>query len=197
MVEVRSKLELLLKFADVGSRTKFAKATFWRNFTPGGTYETSSTEDSRSIVTPWLSTVGHSIVMQSTTSPSSGTAKNTSSASKENGFLPQTTTNPTLTPSFEPVRLALLALYPFTVFLGFLSNHPPDSYFARKDNFINVLFLKFAWGWTSLAFIAHATRVPQKIGPTARYAVATIWWYLVTQWCFGPPIMDKVDLRSS
>jgi hypothetical protein len=134
--------------------------------------------------------------MQSTTSPSSGIYQNLPPSSKENGTPHNTSTNATLTPRVEPAQLAILAVYPFTVFLGFLSNHPPESYFARKDNFINILFLKFAWAWTSLAFFAHVARVPQKVGPSARYAVATIWWYLVTQWCFGPPIMDKVELTN-
>jgi hypothetical protein len=73
-----------------------------------------------------------------------------------------------------------------------VSNRPPESYFARKDNFVNVYFLKFGWLWTSLAFFAHTSQVTNVIGPFVRYVVATIWWYLVTQWCFGPPIMDKV-----
>ena len=50
------------------------------------------------------------------------------------------------------------------------------------------------WAWTSIAFFLHVARVPQKIGPVARYVSATIWWILVTQWCFGAPIMDKVGL---
>lgn len=193
---VCSKFELFLKLADV----------IWQNFLkPISCTNLPSDDDMRNvidgrmqnIVTPWPGSVGHTINMQSTMSPASGIVNNASSASKENGSLPKTTTNPTLTPNYDTARLAVLAVYPFTMFLGFLSNHPPDSYFARKDNLINVLFLKFAWAWTSLAFFAHVARIPQKMGPTARYAVATVWWYLVTQWCFGPPIMDKVDLRSS
>ena len=137
-----------------------------------------------------------SIIMQSATSPSAGIYQNLPPSSKENGTLHNTSTNATLTPRVEPAQMAILAVYPFTVFLGFLSNHPPESYFARKNNFINILFLKFAWAWTSLAFFAHVARVPQKVGPSTRYAVATIWWYLVTQWCFGPPIMDKVVLTK-
>jgi Inositol phospholipid synthesis and fat-storage-inducing TM len=89
------------------------------------------------------------------------------------------------------IELVLLAVYPVTVILGMISNHPRESYFALKNNFINVYFLKFAWAWTTIAFIPHLIQLPRKAAPLARYAVATIWWFLVTQWCFGPPIMDK------
>jgi len=97
-----------------------------------------------------------------------------------------------LTPRLLPIQIIILVIYPITVLLGLVSNHPPDSYFARKDNFINVYLLKFAWFWTTIVFFAHVVRVPRKMAPVVRYLAATIVWYLVTQWCFGPPIMDKV-----
>jgi len=117
---------------------------------------------------------------------------NSSSTPKQNGSISTKSATPSLTPQFVPLQIAIFALYPLTVVLGIISNHPPESYFARKDNLINLLFLKFAWLWTSIAFFTLLPFSPKKIGPTARYGVATIWWYLVTQWCFGPPIMDKV-----
>ena len=109
-----------------------------------------------------------------------------------NGSLPVSSQPTSPTPALVPVQLAIIAIYPITVFLGILSNHPPHSYFAQKDNIINVVFLKMAWGWTTLAYLALIAHVPQKVNSVARYTVASIWWYLVTQWCFGPPIMDKV-----
>jgi hypothetical protein len=98
------------------------------------------------------------------------------------------------TPGLVHLELVILAVYPLTVLLGIISNHPPESYFAQKSNLINLFFLKFGWAWTTIAFILHLSRLPQKVAPSVRYAAATIWWYLVTQWCFGPPIMDKVLL---
>lgn len=119
---------------------------------------------------------------------------NDDATEKTNGIRPATTrAQPaSLTPKLSPLQLAILALYPLTVLLGILSNHPPESYFARKDNIINVVFLKFSWGWTSLAFLALLPHMYEKVRSLVRYSVAAIWWYLVTQWCFGPPIMDKV-----
>jgi Fat storage-inducing transmembrane protein len=92
----------------------------------------------------------------------------------------------------DPARVVLLTLYPVTVLLGVIANYPPESYYSQKHNIVNLLFLKFAWGWTTLVFTLHVSRMKDKIAPLARYLVATGWWCLVTQWCFGPPIMDKV-----
>lgn len=134
--------------------------------------------------------------MESTISASKKEPDNTQSAQKPNGSASSHRAPTSLAPRFVPVQLVIFALYPITVLLGIISNHPTESYFARKNNLVNVLFLKAAWAWTSLAFLLHVVRVPQKIGPLARYMTATVWWYLVTQWCFGPPIMDKVYLSN-
>lgn len=128
--------------------------------------------------------------METTPRPSPQTKKDTPFEAK--GTSQTRTQTESITPNLVPVQLAILAIYPFTVLLGILSNHPRTSYFAQKDNFVNVLFLKMSWGWTTLAYLALVSHVPQQVNSLARYAVASIWWYLVTQWCFGPPIMDKV-----
>ena len=112
---------------------------------------------------------------------------------KANGSVMPTPIGPFLTPKLAPVQIIIFAIYPFTILLGTLSNHPTESYFSRKDNIINILFLKLAWGWTTIAFFMHLARLPQKTRPLVRYVIATVWWYLVTQWCFGAPIMDKVS----
>ena len=124
------------------------------------------------------------------------TTDNLSTTPKPNGTIQPKHTTPSLTPKLVPIHVIIFASYPITVLLGFLSNHPPESYFSRKNNIINVLFLKYAWGWTSIAFFIHVARIPQKVAPLARYMIATVWWYLVTQWCFGPPIMDKARYSS-
>ena len=125
-------------------------------------------------------------------SPPNKTYAPVSSSQHTNGSLHSKAPPASLTPRLPLTQIAIVATYPITVLLGLVSNHPPDSYFARRDNFINVYFLKFAWFWTSIAFFAHVVRVPRKVAPLVRYLAATVVWYLVTQWCFGPPIMDKV-----
>jgi hypothetical protein len=86
------------------------------------------------------------------------------------------------------------------------SYYPPKgapSYFATKKNIFNVYFVKKGWFWTTLAFTAFIITHPS-LGPSlrptitrrraqaaARWSVATLVWVLVTQWFFGPPLIDR------
>ncbi|KAI1247641.1 hypothetical protein MGN70_011532 [Eutypa lata] len=81
------------------------------------------------------------------------------------------------------------------------------SYFARKDNLLNLLFVKRGWAWITVAFAAFVLSHPafrsvpvgnssggsggKTFRAAARWALVTTWWILVTQWCFGPPIIDR------
>ncbi|PLB42011.1 putative inositol phospholipid biosynthesis protein Scs3 [Aspergillus candidus] len=81
---------------------------------------------------------------------------------------------------------------------------PPVNYFARKDNIFNAYFVKIGWLWMTAAFAslvvsqpAYTTAVtaaqrPRRIAQAVgRYALATLAWYLTTQWCFGPAVIDR------
>lgn len=71
------------------------------------------------------------------------------------------------------------------------------NYFARKSNLFNVVFVKQGWGWMSLAFAVFVLTHPglatnaRKIKAGVRWTIVTGWWFLVTQWCFGPAIIDR------
>jgi hypothetical protein len=76
------------------------------------------------------------------------------------------------------------------------------SYFARKSNIFNVFFVKRGWGWTTFAFVffllTHPTAgapglipTPQRVRAGLRWALVTTWWFFVTQWFFGAPIIDR------
>lgn len=87
----------------------------------------------------------------------------------------------------------------------------PINYFASKRNFLNVYFVKILWFWTTIAFslILATTYLPLKsqqntsaspsrpaatrrtIQSMLRYALITSSWYLVTQWFFGPALIDR------
>lgn len=82
--------------------------------------------------------------------------------------------------------------------------HPdtPINYFARKNNIFNLYFVKIGWLWTTIAFASlllfhppYNSSSPSKSRRIAqaaiRYAIATLVWYLVTQWFFGPAIIDR------
>ncbi|KAK8016559.1 hypothetical protein PG993_014748 [Apiospora rasikravindrae] len=72
------------------------------------------------------------------------------------------------------------------------------SYFARKDNLFNILFVKRGWAWITIAFAAFVITHPaltssttRKVRAGLRWAAITGWWFLVTQWCFGPALIDR------
>ncbi|PYI07188.1 hypothetical protein BO78DRAFT_367026 [Aspergillus sclerotiicarbonarius CBS 121057] len=78
----------------------------------------------------------------------------------------------------------------------------PINYFARKDNIFNLYFVKIGWFWTTLAVLlilvsqpaytrAPVHRVRRTLQAGVRWVVATSVWYMITQWFFGPPIMDR------
>ena len=91
------------------------------------------------------------------------------------------------------------------------SYYPPDlapSYFAQKRNVFNVYFVKVGWFWVTLAMAALALTHPhfgrplnvlaQPLGVRARRAkaflrwgAATLVWTAVTQWFFGPALIDR------
>lgn len=100
--------------------------------------------------------------------------------------------------------------------------HPlhETHYFARKDNLLNTIFIKQAWGWTSAALLALAFTVPPPPSATAdagrknrnastngsremrtgtrlkRWAAATAVWLAFTTWFFGPALLSRVTAAS-
>jgi hypothetical protein len=116
-----------------------------------------------------------------------------------------------------PLESLLLAVYPIILIFGTLFSmvspetrgapfdaarhshvqaHAP-SYFARKDNLFNVLFVKRGWLWITVAFLGFVATHPtfqnsrRTYRAATRWALVTGWWILVTQWCFGPPLIDR------
>ncbi|KAK4238969.1 pectate lyase superfamily protein-domain-containing protein [Achaetomium macrosporum] len=123
-----------------------------------------------------------------------------------------------------PTELALLSLYPAILAFGTLyaalspeTRSAPyseghvhfaqdpglaPSYFARKDNWLNVLFVKRGWAWISGAFFvflgthpafrgANGWNLKRVGGAMIRWGLVTAWWVFVTQWFFGPAIIDR------
>ncbi|KAI9862729.1 MAG: hypothetical protein M1813_004225 [Trichoglossum hirsutum] len=82
-------------------------------------------------------------------------------------------------------------------------SHLAPSYFAQKHNLFNLLFVKIGWFWTSLAFLVFifshpsvgppgaAALTPRRVRALFRWLLVTSWWIAVTQWFFGPPLMDR------
>ncbi|KAH7135082.1 inositol phospholipid synthesis and fat-storage-inducing TM-domain-containing protein [Dendryphion nanum] len=131
------------------------------------------------------------------------------------------TSSNTRSPFFPTrLEAQLLAIYPVTLLLGSVfstispatrsapysatsQSHPPEfapSYFAQKKNIFNVYFVKVGWFWTTLAFVMFWTFNPgfgntwfsmRRIRAALRYVAVTAWWVFVTQWFFGPPLIDR------
>ncbi|KAI1433391.1 inositol phospholipid synthesis and fat-storage-inducing TM-domain-containing protein [Xylaria sp. CBS 124048] len=147
------------------------------------------------------------------------------SDSDSNSSAPMTPIRPTTTPAVNrsspflptPLETLFLAVYPIILIFGTLfsaispetRNAPFDvsrqahvqseapSYFARKNNLFNVLFVKRGWLWITVAFFAFVATHPTfrdgraAVRATTRWALVTGWWILVTQWCFGPALIDR------
>ncbi|EPQ57333.1 hypothetical protein GLOTRDRAFT_120554 [Gloeophyllum trabeum ATCC 11539] len=79
--------------------------------------------------------------------------------------------------------------------------HPlhASHYFASKSNPLNVVFIKYAWGWTSLAFAAHFLTSPpaaQTWERVGKWLAETGVWMVFTTWFFGPALLERVIAAS-
>lgn len=132
-------------------------------------------------------------------------------------FRPSRTRNSPYLPT--PTETLLLAAYPAVLLFGaafsaispqtraapfFPGTHAHSqepgqapSYFARKDNLLNTLFVKRGWAWFTLAFALWIALHPAlrsqraRARAAARWGVVTAFWFVTTQWCFGPPLIDR------
>ncbi|RUP46455.1 inositol phospholipid synthesis and fat-storage-inducing TM-domain-containing protein [Jimgerdemannia flammicorona] len=95
----------------------------------------------------------------------------------------------------------LVFVYLGIVFFGCLHSifgSPHHSYWSSKRNILNIFFAKNGWFWTTIVYLAYANIIHPRIsnGPhlarsLARWALATVYWYFLTQWFLGPSILDR------
>ncbi|KAH8815716.1 inositol phospholipid synthesis and fat-storage-inducing TM-domain-containing protein [Xylogone sp. PMI_703] len=153
-------------------------------------------------------------------------ASNSSSKIQENGNQASAVayqTAPRRSP-FIPTTLEIiiLSIYPATLLLGsvyalldpgartapydaagqsYFADTAP-SYFAKKSNIFNQLFVKRGWAWITISFFyflfthpSHGPRsltvTPRRLRGILRWGLITLWWIFITQWFFGPPIIDR------
>jgi Inositol phospholipid synthesis and fat-storage-inducing TM len=68
---------------------------------------------------------------------------------------------------------------------------------ASKRSFLNVVFLKWSWSWTSLAFLLLSTTSPVKRARRwLQWAFATGAWFALTSWFFGPSLLTRLIIAS-
>ncbi|KAN0114989.1 Inositol phospholipid synthesis and fat-storage-inducing TM domain containing protein [Hyaloscypha variabilis] len=77
------------------------------------------------------------------------------------------------------------------------------SYFAKKNNVFNIFFVKQGWAWVTFSYlfflfthpstgpVGSLSVTPKRIRGLLRYGIVTLWWIFVTQWFFGPAIIDR------
>jgi hypothetical protein len=82
------------------------------------------------------------------------------------------------------------------------------SYFAKKSNIFNVFFVKQGWAWITISYFfflfTHPSTgppgslvlTPKRIRGALRWTLVTVWWIFVTQWFFGPAIIDRSFLLT-
>jgi hypothetical protein len=74
-------------------------------------------------------------------------------------------------------------------------SHPLSDthYFASKKNLLNTLFLKRAWGWTTLVALPLILTAPRRrLRRVTQYVLATLSWAAFTTWFFGPGIIERL-----
>lgn len=82
------------------------------------------------------------------------------------------------------------------------SSSGSPSIWANKRNPLNTYFAKLAWAWTTVVYVAalYSTISVRKplavIASFLRYAAATMYWIAMTQWFFGPPLFDRLFVRT-
>ncbi|KAJ2500251.1 hypothetical protein GGH96_002847 [Coemansia sp. RSA 1972] len=74
-------------------------------------------------------------------------------------------------------------------------------WWAAKRSVLNTHGAKVAWGWTSALFAAAAAvrapaRAPSATAAALRYVLATLYWVAMARWFFGPPLFDRVFVRT-
>ncbi|KAL3423620.1 inositol phospholipid biosynthesis protein [Phlyctema vagabunda] len=117
----------------------------------------------------------------------------------------------------------LLVIYPATLVVGSLFSfldpatraapynaatqahavNTAPSYFAKKSNIFNQLFVKQGWAWVTASFFlflfTHPSTgptqtfilTPRRLRGALRWVLVTTWWVFITQWFFGPALIDR------
>lgn len=85
-------------------------------------------------------------------------------------------------------------------YITHLPHHLQEThYFASKTNWLNVIFVKRAWGWTTAAFFALYFTSPQRKQTKERlfkWIVATGFFVVFASWFFGPAVIDRFAALS-
>ncbi|ORX83973.1 hypothetical protein BCR32DRAFT_242948 [Anaeromyces robustus] len=106
-------------------------------------------------------------------------------------------------PPLKPVPL--ISIYCTLVIIGsiihkfYYEEQQEHSYgtYTKKKSFVNRYFAKLAWAWTTLAiFVFYFTSGKSKkgkINSLIRYTIATLYWFILCRWAFGPGLFNRIQ----
>ncbi|KAG2221355.1 hypothetical protein INT45_012401 [Circinella minor] len=105
--------------------------------------------------------------------------------------------------SLQPHQQFAVLFYILTVLISFIYSclfTPPSNYFTNKRNLVNVLFVKMGWFWVTVVYMTYLYFIQSKKQSyergLARYGLITMYWYILTQWLFGPSFIDRVFVAT-
>lgn len=68
---------------------------------------------------------------------------------------------------------------------------------ASKRSLLNVVFLKWSWAWTTTAFLPLLfTSSVKRTRRLLQWAFASITWFTLTSWFFGPSLLTRLTAAS-
>ncbi|RHZ81176.1 hypothetical protein Glove_123g197 [Diversispora epigaea] len=148
----------------------------------------------------------HSTVSNEKTPSTVSNEKTPSTVSNKNPKLEADENQIVKTRKIERERQILIFLiYAVTVFLGNLHGFfsPIETYYSKSSNYLNQLFVKIGWFWTSITFFGGLffevinISNKEKIIAAIRWGFATLYWYIMTQSLFfGPSITSRIFVST-
>ncbi len=90
----------------------------------------------------------------------------------------------------------LLFFYSFLIIFGTITGEVfnlPIFYLTEKSNLLNQIFVKRGWAWTFILLCFLRVNSPgSRSRSLKKLFSATIYWFLITQWTFGPSLLERI-----
>lgn len=90
----------------------------------------------------------------------------------------------------------LLRFYLFLIIVGTIAGelvNLPTFYLTEKKNVFNQVFVKKGWAWTMILLLfLIASCKSSRLGSLKKLFGATAYWFLITQWTFGPSLLERI-----
>ncbi|ORX35196.1 hypothetical protein BCR36DRAFT_412894 [Piromyces finnis] len=71
--------------------------------------------------------------------------------------------------------------------------------YTKKKSVINQYFAKLGWAWTTLVififYLFSGKTKKSKIYSLIRYIIASLYWFILCKWAFGPGIFNRIQLQ--